>query len=50
MSSRGTGAINVQRRTWDREAFEKKAAERLEKETSGEFLREDKTPVRTCYI
>ena len=44
-----SGAVNVQRRTWDRDAFEKKAAERLEKETSGELLHEEKAqPYRSA--
>lgn len=34
------GATNFSRRTWDKEEFEKKAKERLEKDLSGESLKE----------
>ena len=40
------GAMNVQRRTWDRDEFERRAKERSEKEVSGEALKEDKAAVR----
>ena len=43
---RVAGAMNVQRRTWDRDEFEKRAKERLEKEGTGEALKEDKAAVR----
>lgn len=34
------GAVNFQRRTWDKEEFEKKAKERLDKDLTGESLKE----------
>lgn len=43
---RGAGEMNVQRRTWDRDEYEKRAKERVEKEVSGEALKEDKAAVR----
>lgn len=37
MSKRGTGAVNVQRRTWDKAEYEAKAKERAEREAAGRF-------------
>lgn len=34
-SGRPTGAVNVVRRTWDKEEFEKRAKERAEREAAG---------------
>lgn len=41
MSKRGTGAINVQRRTWDKAEYEAKAKERAEREAAGRFSDEE---------
>ena len=41
-----SGVTNVQRRTWDRDEFERKAAERAERDASGESLLDNKAAVR----
>lgn len=38
------GAVNFTRRTWDRDEYERKAKERLEKDLSGEGAKDVKEP------
>ena len=44
MDRKAVGASNFQRRTWDKEEFEKKAKERLAKDLSGDSLKDAKEP------